>query len=104
MLAFAMSQTAGKRDPRLSATQAEISGKSAASDNALRARLCSRCMRERGRFVPEDHDRYRNVCEQDQREDKAARWSRTAWRVQRRQTASISLRPVGGRARLSVGT
>eukprot|EP00965_Chrysotila_dentata_P110480 3650564-Pleurochrysis_carterae.AAC.1 len=42
------------------------------------------------------------IREQDRHEDDPAHRSRTTWRVQRRPPASISLRPVGGCARLRV--
>eukprot|EP00965_Chrysotila_dentata_P209679 6185437-Pleurochrysis_carterae.AAC.2 len=93
MLAPAMSQTAGKRAPLLSATQAEISSKSAASEKL-----------DPLGFVSDNHDCRWCIREQDRHEGKPARRSRTTWRVQQRQPASISLRPVGGCARLRVGT
>eukprot|EP00965_Chrysotila_dentata_P089761 2963264-Pleurochrysis_carterae.AAC.1 len=50
----------------------------------------------------DNHDCRRCIREKDRHEDEPVRRSRTTWRVQRRPLAAISLRPVGGCARLRV--
>eukprot|EP00965_Chrysotila_dentata_P256538 6212573-Pleurochrysis_carterae.AAC.4 len=108
MLALAMSQTAGKRDPFLRAMHAEISSKSAAGEKLEPFGFClhraSQCLREHNWFVSNNRDSCRCVCEQDRREDESGRWSRTSWGAQWGPSASISLRPAGGSARLRVGS